>query len=756
MLEAISHVVPILVNRKLKKERTIEQNDIVDSNCDILFNRYIQCLDDINHNPDELAKYYDDYQKERNLLNFNILKKNEDQYAQVIKTRDDRKLWQKIDWAGNLNRGKVHNQPAISDLADHFENLYQPLHDEDIKQLDEIKSDVYIPVNDDEISQREVYKAASSMKKGGWDYSLPVMKLLMQSIPACLLLLLNAMFFFAYPLKLGLSMLHAIPKVGNLALPNNYRGIQVEPLLGILFDRILASRLTTWANISHEQTAFQKGKGTLNHIFTLRLLIALSKRYKKTLYIGFFDLSKAFDKVSRVLMLKSLIKLGIGSCLLEAIKSTYKVTRCVLNGFGKLSDVFATFSGIKQGAPSSVILFIIFMDDVISTLKEKCINEFLIKNLHILLHADDTVIFSFDHELFVFKCNALIDSFHVKKLQLNLKKSCYMIVYAKSEGDKVLLKLKSGWLPYASSTIYLGSLFSDSGLIGNDITQHAVNKSKGVDIKLANFITNNSCAPITVKYKVLNSCVTSTILYSCETWSSSNLSRIETLYRKGIKTCTKMRSNTANEVVYTESGLHPLTCDIYKRQYKFWQKIKDDIESNRDSPISKLYNTAIVAKIPFLKHYTDLHQKFANENECYKFYLQRDTNDIQTRLSTKAEDDNDGIQGTYLRINTNLESPLFYHSYIISEMDRIILTKYRTGSHSLNVQRGRSNRTQRTDRMCKCNVGIQDMNHVLFQCELTQTIRNRNFHYNNLCEFFSDIRKAPDILRTIEHILKVR
>ena len=93
------------------------------------------------------------------------------------------------------------------------------------------------------------------------------------------------------------------------------------------------------------------------------------------------DLSKAFDKVSRVLLIKSLINMRIGACLLEAIKATYSVTRCVLKGFGKLSGVFQTFSGIKQGAPSSVILFIIFMDDVIDVLKQKCVTEFLIQNL---------------------------------------------------------------------------------------------------------------------------------------------------------------------------------------------------------------------------------------------------------------------------------------------------------------------------------------------------------------------------------------
>ena len=98
------------------------------------------------------------------------------------------------------------------------------------------------------------------------------------------------------------------------------------------------------------------------------------------------------------------------SCLLEAIKAN----RCILKSFGKISDVFRTFSGIKQGAPSSVILFIIFMDDVIVSLKDKCINEFLIGNLHALLHADDTLVFSLNRDMFIEKCNILIDSNYKK------------------------------------------------------------------------------------------------------------------------------------------------------------------------------------------------------------------------------------------------------------------------------------------------------------------------------------------------------
>ena len=105
-----------------------------------------------------------------------------------------------------------------------------------------------------------------------------------------------------------------------------------------------------------------------------------------------------------------------------AIKSVYSVTKCVLKAGDKLSEIFRTYTGIKQGAPSSVILFLIFMDEFIVLLREKCIAENVIGTLHILLHADDTVVISTRRDLFISKCNILLDAFKKKKMSINVKK----------------------------------------------------------------------------------------------------------------------------------------------------------------------------------------------------------------------------------------------------------------------------------------------------------------------------------------------
>ena len=52
------------------------------------------------------------------------------------------------------------------------------------------------------------------------------------------------------------------------------------------------------------------------------------------------DIEKAFDTVPRLLLLKKLIKIGIGQCMLSALKCLYSCTSCVIKFGGKMSCCF--------------------------------------------------------------------------------------------------------------------------------------------------------------------------------------------------------------------------------------------------------------------------------------------------------------------------------------------------------------------------------------------------------------------------------
>ena len=113
----------------------------------------------------------------------------------------------------------------------------------------------------------------------------------------------------------------------------------------------LRNCLKQWLFYNVDQTAFQKGKSTLIHIFTLRILIEIAKKMNLTLYIGSVDIEKAFDRVPRSL-------LGIGKCVLFALKQFYSFSIRVINFQGELSSSFRMERGCKTGG--CFICFIVY------------------------------------------------------------------------------------------------------------------------------------------------------------------------------------------------------------------------------------------------------------------------------------------------------------------------------------------------------------------------------------------------------------
>ena len=295
---------------------------------------------------------------------------------------------------------------------------------------------MFVPILDDPISEAEVKTAFDDMKKSGFDYSLPILKILVSTFMMLLVTIFNVMFYVKYPVSLACSLLSLIPQKGNLLLPKNWRGVQMLRSLACLYDRIIANRLKIWLPFNIDQTAFQKWKSTLLHIFTLRILLEIAKKKKITLYVGSMDIAKAFDHVPRSLLLKKLVKLGVGKSMLFALKQVYSFSVCVLKFQNELSGSFMMRRGVRQGAASSVLLFNAFIDGLFTHLESKCSVENLLGDIHALIHADDTIVLSTDRLKFIKKCNEAVKFFTENKLELNMGKSCFLVINPISSNDR--------------------------------------------------------------------------------------------------------------------------------------------------------------------------------------------------------------------------------------------------------------------------------------------------------------------------------
>ena len=95
-------------------------------------------------------------------------------------------------------------------------------------------------------------------------------------------------------------------------------------------------------------------------VFSLRQLQEKCREQRHPLFVGFIDLTKAFDLVSRDGLFKILPKIGCPPRLLSFNRSFHNDMKGTVVFDGSTSDAFNIRSGVKQGCVLVPTLFGIF------------------------------------------------------------------------------------------------------------------------------------------------------------------------------------------------------------------------------------------------------------------------------------------------------------------------------------------------------------------------------------------------------------
>ena len=307
-----------------------------------------------------------------------------------------------------------------------------------------------------------------------------------------------------------------------------------------------------------------------------------------------------------------------------------------------------------------------------------------------------------------------------------------------------------GVLKYRKNIDYLGVIISDNGSIKDDVTRFIKQKRPDVTIKFSNFCKINRNAPLEAKLNVLDTCVSSALLYAAETWGC-HVKAADIAYKCGIKTALGVRQNTNTEIIYIETGKYPLHCRVVKAQSKFWVYVNEYIAEFPDSALKKVIDIGLGCNIPYLKYYQKLNLGNENPKSCEK-RLQDSCMELwKQKITRQASIDSDSKLGTYYRINPLLQQ--FAMNIDITENERITISRYRTGSHSLAIEIGRFSNTPRENRLCGCGAGMQSLWHVFNECVLTREAVG-NKYYSNLQEVFED-DDVHKLLFRISKVLKI-
>ncbi|MFY7873745.1 MAG: RNA-directed DNA polymerase [Limnohabitans sp.] len=171
-----------------------------------------------------------------------------------------------------------------------------------------------------------------------------------------------------YPVQFQTTVVSPVFKrKGDPALHGNYRGIAVGGALAKCYATLLLNRLVKVGEdlkLRHpSQAGFRRKMGTAHQQFVMQHLIAVHQRPgSRPLIVVQIDFEKAFDCVPREILFLRLQERGCSEQMLEAIMCAYDRVWMRVKVNGKLSEAFASATGVKQGDPLSTELFGLFIE----------------------------------------------------------------------------------------------------------------------------------------------------------------------------------------------------------------------------------------------------------------------------------------------------------------------------------------------------------------------------------------------------------
>ena len=182
------------------------------------------------------------------------------------------------------------------------------------------------------------------------------------------------------PQMMKLQTIIPVYKKENKALPENYRPVSLTSHLIKIFGRIVRKQIIKHIEdnrlLSENQHAFRAGRSCLTQL--LQHMDAVLKSLENNLNIDvvYLDFSKAFDYVDHNMLLKKVKQFGIKGKLYSWIESfiTNRYQQVLVDG--KLSSRERVVSGVPQGTVLGPLLFLIFIDDLESSLKHSILRIF--------------------------------------------------------------------------------------------------------------------------------------------------------------------------------------------------------------------------------------------------------------------------------------------------------------------------------------------------------------------------------------------
>ena len=402
--------------------------------------------------------------------------------------------------------------------------------------------------------------------------------------------------------------------------------------------------------------------------------------------------------------------------------------------------------GVTQGRKSSTSLFSFTMRNIPKSVQ---LPDSFLKGNHVYQLADDSSLATNSFDDLKTGFGQLITGSDEKFMKTNIDKTFYLHLFDNPTREDLVLS--NGYtIKFAVNDehLYLGMWFIASVDV---LKQIICNLSKrAYNTKLfTDWLDINQLTPINIKIEVLYMCMFAAYLYGAECWWKIDAVREKILLieRKLLKRILQVKPSTTNEIVYTELGRCDIITKIKVRQKRFFERCNELTEEE----------ASLKSILEMCRHL-----------DMYKYY-ELLPEGLDEQIRDEMRDKIVTSTATYCTTYTNLTGATYndvIYGQFLREDKRVIITRWRLSSHSLQVEKGRytSPLTPRHERTCSvCPLSVEDEQHVLFNCPLYSNIR---FKFRDLLlrlpivsdllnpKNIDDANEIGDMLLQIEEIRK--
>lgn len=150
-----------------------------------------------------------------------------------------------------------------------------------------------------------------------------------------------------------------------------------------MVNKRLMNHLESNGSLGKTQYGFRKGHQTTNVVTEIDNFGRTATTNKKHAEIIFLDLTKAYDRTWRRLILQKLAKAGISGHMAKFCNLFLERREFQVRYEDQLSDTKTQENGVPQGSVLAVTFFLLAVDSI---------NDFLPKDVFIKMYADDITI----------------------------------------------------------------------------------------------------------------------------------------------------------------------------------------------------------------------------------------------------------------------------------------------------------------------------------------------------------------------------